>query len=57
MKDLPSDEIASVLLARMVREIEYFVQTTTIHEDASAEQVWSHFVDHLIRTKELEGQV
>jgi len=56
MTDLLPDEIASVLLARMVREIEYFAQTTTIHESASAEQVWCHFVDHLIRIKELEGQ-
>jgi hypothetical protein len=55
MTDLTADEIASTLLVRVVREIHNFAVSATIHEGANAEQMWSHFVDHLTSGRELEG--
>jgi len=55
MTDLTADEIASSLLARVVREIQKFAMNNMIHEGSSAEQMWTHFVDHLSSRKELDG--
>lgn len=55
MAALTPDEVASTLVARVMREIQLFSVSATIYEDASAEQVWSHFLDHLVR-RELEDQ-
>jgi len=55
MTDLTADEIVSTLLARVVREVQNFAINAMIHEGASAEQMWSHFVDHLSSRKELDG--
>jgi hypothetical protein len=56
MTDLRADEIASTLLARVVREIQNFAMNAMSDEGASAEQMWTHFVDHLSSRKELDGQ-
>jgi hypothetical protein len=56
MTDLTTDEIASTLLARVVREVDTFARNAMIHEGASAEQMWTHFVDHLSSGKELDGR-
>jgi len=54
MTDLTADEIASTLLARVVREVQDFAMNAMIHESASAEQMWIHFVDHLSNRKKVE---
>lgn len=56
MADLTADEIASTLLARVIREIQNFAVSATIHEGASAEQTWSHFVDYLTNERQLKGR-
>jgi hypothetical protein len=55
MTDLTADEIVSTLLARFVREVQNFAMNAMIHGGASAEQMWTHFVDHLSSRKELDG--
>jgi len=41
------DEIASVLIARVMREVQHFVANSLIQEDASADEIWSRFLEHL----------
>lgn len=55
MTDL-TDEITSALIARAIREVQNFAVNATFQDGAGTEQMWSHFVDYLIRRKELEGQ-
>jgi hypothetical protein len=42
-----ADEIASVLIARLMREVQHFVANSLIQEGASADEIWSRFVEHL----------
>ena len=56
MTDLTADEIASTLLARVVREVQNFAMNAMSREGASAEEMWTHFVDHLSSRKELDSQ-
>ena len=42
-----SDEIASVLIARLVQEVQQFVANSVIHQDANADEIWSLFLEHL----------
>ena len=41
------DEIASVLIARLVREALHFVANSRIREDARTDEIWSQFLEHL----------
>jgi hypothetical protein len=47
MQHLSADEIASVLIARLMREVQNFVANTVIPEGASADDVWSQFLENL----------
>ena len=48
MPRLSTDEIASMLLARLVREVEDFAASRrTFDDDAKAEEIWKRFVKHL----------
>jgi hypothetical protein len=47
MQHLSADEVASVLIARFMREVEYFVANTMIPEGASTDDVWSQFLENL----------
>jgi hypothetical protein len=40
MTDLTADEIASMLLARVVREVQNFALNAMIDEGENAEQMW-----------------
>ena len=51
MKHLSADEIASVLIARLMREVQRFVATSLIQEGASADEVWSRFLENLNKGK------
>jgi hypothetical protein len=42
-----ADEIASVLIARLMREVQNFVADSVIQEGASADEIWSRFLKHL----------
>jgi lambda repressor-like predicted transcriptional regulator len=42
-----SDEIASVLIARLMREVQHFVANSLIQDGASADEIWSRFLEHL----------
>jgi hypothetical protein len=41
------DEIASVLIARLMREVQNFCEHSLIPEGASADEIWSLFLTHL----------
>ena len=47
MQHSSADEIASVLIARLMREVQHFVADSLIHEGASADEIWSRFLEHL----------
>ena len=48
MQRLSADEIASVLLARLVREVENFAASRClIDDDAKVEEIWRRFVKYL----------
>jgi len=47
MPRISADEIASMLLARLVREVESFTASRPIDDDAKAEQIWRRFVTYL----------
>jgi hypothetical protein len=41
------DEIASVLIARLTREVRHFVANSLIQEGVSADEIWSRFLEDL----------
>ena len=47
MQHLSADEIASVLVARLMREVQHFVANSLIQDGASADEVWSRFLENL----------
>jgi hypothetical protein len=47
MQHLSADEIASVLIARLMREVQHFVANSLIPEGTSADEVWSRFLENL----------
>jgi hypothetical protein len=47
MQRLSADEIASTLLARLLREVENFSASRPIDDDAKAEEIWRRFVKYL----------
>jgi hypothetical protein len=47
MPRLGPDEIASMLLARLVGEAENFAASSRIDHDAKIEEIWSRFVKYL----------
>jgi hypothetical protein len=47
MQQLSSDEIASMLLARLVREVENFASGCQIGDAAKIEDIWNRFLEHL----------
>jgi hypothetical protein len=47
MQHLSVDEIASVLIARLMREVQHFVANSLIPEGTSADEVWSRFLENL----------
>jgi len=51
MQHLSADEIASMLIARLMREVQRFVATSLIQEGASADEIWSRFLRHLSNVK------
>jgi hypothetical protein len=54
MKHLTPDEIASALIARLIREVQHFAASSTIYECAGTEEMWAHFLNHLTSKKNLE---
>ena len=54
MKHLTADEIASALIARLMREVQHFASSSTIYEGAGAEEMWAHFLNHLANKKNFE---
>jgi hypothetical protein len=51
MQHLSADEIASMLIARLMREVQRFVANSLIQEGASADEVWSRFLENLNNSK------
>jgi hypothetical protein len=51
MQHLTVDEIASVLIARLMREVQDFVANSLIQEGTSADEVWSRFLENLNNRK------
>jgi hypothetical protein len=47
MQHLSVDEIASVLIARLMREVQHFVPNSLIQKGTSADEVWSRFLENL----------
>jgi len=47
MQHRSADEIASVLIARLMREVQHFVADSLIQEGASADEIWDRFLLHL----------
>jgi hypothetical protein len=47
MQHLNADEIASVLIARLMREVQHFVANSLIQKGASADEIWSRFLENL----------
>jgi hypothetical protein len=45
--DADPDEIASVLIARLMREVRNFYENSLIPEGANADEIWSLFLTHL----------
>jgi len=41
------DEVSSVLIARLMREVQHFVENSLIQEGTSADEVWSRFLENL----------
>ena len=54
MKHLTPDEIASALIARLIREVQHFAASCTIYECADTEEMWAHFLNHLANKKNFE---
>jgi len=50
-QDSSADEIASVLIARLIREVQHFVANSRIQEGASADEIWSRFLENLNNIK------
>jgi hypothetical protein len=50
-QDSSADEIASVLIARLIREVQHFVANSRIHEGASVDEIWSRFLEDLNNSK------
>ena len=51
MQHLSADEIASMLIARLMREVQRFVANSLIQEGASADEIWSRFLENLNNSK------
>jgi hypothetical protein len=51
MQHLSADEIASVLIARLMREVRHFVANSRIQEGASGDEIWSRFLETLNNSK------
>ena len=51
MQHLSADEVASVLIARLMREVQHFVANFLIQEGASADEIWSRFLENLNNSK------
>jgi hypothetical protein len=47
MQHLSADEIASVLIARLMREVQHFVANSPIQEGANADEIWRRFLENL----------
>ena len=47
LREMQRDEIVSVLIARLVREVQHFAANSVIQEDASTDEIWSRFLEHL----------
>ena len=47
MQHLSADEIASVLIARLMREVQSFAANALIPEGATADEVCSRFLENL----------
>lgn len=47
MQHLSADEIASVLIARLMREVQHFVANSPIQEGANVDEIWSRFLENL----------
>ncbi len=47
MRHLSADEIASVLIARLMREVQHFVANSLIQDGASADEIWGRFLENL----------
>lgn len=47
MQNLSADEIASVLITRLLREVQRFVAKSLIQDGTSADEVWSRFLENL----------
>jgi len=47
MQQLNADEIASVLIARLIRAVQHFVANSLIQEGTSADEIWSRFLENL----------
>jgi hypothetical protein len=41
------DEVASMLLARILKELEDFTASRQVHADDGSEEIWSRFIEHL----------
>ena len=50
-QDSSADEIASVLIARLIREVQHFVANSRIQEGASDDEIWSRFLENLNNSK------
>ena len=50
-QDSSADEIASVLIARLIREVQHFVANSRIQEGESADEIWSQFLENLNNSK------
>jgi len=58
MPRLSADEIASVLLARLVKEVENFAAgRRVIDDDAKVEEIWRRFVKYLKDGKPSEPRI
>ena len=47
MQHLDDDEIAGILIARLMREVQHFVANSLIQEGASADEIWNRFLENL----------
>jgi len=47
MERLDHDEIASILLARLLKEVENFSATGSIDDEAKSGEIWSRFLQQL----------
>lgn len=51
MQHLSPDEVISVLIARLMREVQDFVANSLIQEGASADEIWTQFLKNLNNSK------